>query len=155
MSTIRPFSSPEREPLGKLRGRAVERQCRRCARSLRPAVIPPQVGQLLPDQPAQPAHQRRLVLTRELRKLPHHLHQHLLNHVRHLDTLAQPRAQPGAHNHPQIIPVKRAQLTQGFKLTRARLRQQLNRAFGHPLRLSWQGYRAGLANHVPIPIGVN
>jgi hypothetical protein len=62
-------------------------------------VVPAQVGQLLPDQPPQPADQRGLVLPGELRELPDDLDEHLLYHVGHLDALAQPGTQACPDDH--------------------------------------------------------
>ena len=55
-------------------------------------MITPQIGELLTHQPSQPAYQRGLVLAGELGKLPDHLDQGLLDHVREFQPLAQPRS---------------------------------------------------------------
>jgi len=71
-------------------------------------VIPTQIGELLTHQPPQPAHQRGLVLAGELGKLPDYLDQGLLDYVRELKPLTQPRSQTGPHNHPQVIAIQSA-----------------------------------------------
>ena len=98
-------------------------------------MIPPQVGQLLTHQPPQPAHQRGFVLAGELGKLPDDLDQGLLNHVGKLQPLAQPGTQAGPHDHPQVVPVQRAQFAQRSGLARACPGQQFDRSIGHQCRL--------------------
>ena len=99
MSNSRPLSSPGRNPPHDVGRRPIERQGRGGPGPLGPAVVSAQVGKLLPDQPPQPADQRGLVLPGELRKLPDDLDEHFLDHVGHLDALAQPRTQARPDDH--------------------------------------------------------
>jgi hypothetical protein len=86
-------------------------------------VVTPQVRQFLAHKSPQPAHESGLVLARELGKLPDNLDQRLLDHVRELQPLAQSGPQTSPHNHPQIVPVKGAKLSQRVFLSGACTRQ--------------------------------
>ena len=94
-------------------------------------MIPAQVGELLPDQPAEPAHQRRLVLAGELGELPDDLDQRLLDHVGQLDPLAELGAQAGPDDHPQVVAIEAQSSPSASRLAGPRLGHQFDRSGCH------------------------
>ena len=97
-------------------------------------MIATKVGKLLTDQPSQPADKRGLVLTCELGKLPDNFDQGFLDNVGKFQPLSKPRSQTGPHDHPQVVPIQGAQLTQRVRLARACSGQQFDRSVGHQRR---------------------